>query len=413
MSLSPSPRPPPTEVSSSDLKALVDSRLTKPKFGFLRPKRRSTSSVQSSSSPSLATTQLFPPPGSDAVIDVGPSSNYSIEDEQYRWAVVFENQRGLRIGSSLYFSRSSLLPIDPLPFTAPDADPRRSRQPNFTLAMYPLPDGAWAWLSPWMVDMRSDSGEVQLDGFEYNWAFREHKWHPQAGAFSWVRRRRWMRLMVRPVTPQLSKTTESSTPLSVPNSVSNSAVKKRMSMLSSGSPSMPESNAEDDSYSASMLERELELIWMDDNAEVNWDRCRFATRCAGRDGRILELWARWLGYTPPEGTKRNPKRQWTEDDDDIPCPAVPDPVSVPHTPPPIAHIIPVLREHTHAILQSFIFPESRAKFVKMLDTVGVLSQLETGIRSISSEVNFFSYLNPSTEKNDGNIIPPKAAMTRV
>lgn len=49
--------------------------------------------------------------------------------------------------------------------------------------------------------MRSDSGEVQHDGFEYNWMFRTHHWCARVGKLSaggWVRRRRWIRLMMRP-----------------------------------------------------------------------------------------------------------------------------------------------------------------------------------------------------------------------
>lgn len=49
--------------------------------------------------------------------------------------------------------------------------------------------------------MRTDSGEVQHDGFEYNWMFRSHHWHAKVGKLSaggWVRRRRWIRLMMRP-----------------------------------------------------------------------------------------------------------------------------------------------------------------------------------------------------------------------
>lgn len=50
-----------------------------------------------------------------------------------------------------------------------------------------------------MIDMRD--GNVQHDGFEYNWSFGGKKWRSRAGRFNTgalVRRRRWARLMVRP-----------------------------------------------------------------------------------------------------------------------------------------------------------------------------------------------------------------------
>lgn len=109
----------------------------------------------------------------------------------------------LTLFSIPYYSSNSLLPSDPAPFTMPSAvSLKRAHQPSVSLKEYPLPDGNWCWVSnSWMVDMRSDSGEVQHDGFEYNWIFRTHHWHPQVGPLSaagWVRRRRWVRLMMRP-----------------------------------------------------------------------------------------------------------------------------------------------------------------------------------------------------------------------
>ncbi|KAG0708859.1 hypothetical protein DFH29DRAFT_345129 [Suillus ampliporus] len=135
-------------------------------------------------------------------LDVSSVSNIPDNKDEYRWAVVYENQRGLTLFSSQYYSHLSLLPIDPPQFTVPSTSLKQSRQPNITLSNYPLPDGTWRWVSrTWMIDMRTDSGEVQYDGFEYNWFFREKNWHAEIGKLStgaWVRRRRWVRLMMRP-----------------------------------------------------------------------------------------------------------------------------------------------------------------------------------------------------------------------
>ncbi|KAF8350060.1 hypothetical protein F5887DRAFT_858528, partial [Amanita rubescens] len=104
----------------------------------------------------------------------------------------------LTLFSTRCYSHRSLLPMDPAPFTLPSTSFSRSKQPFKSLNDYQFPDGTWRWVSKsWMIDMRSDSGEVQYDGFEYNWFFRRHHWRAEVGPLSaggWVRRRRWIRL---------------------------------------------------------------------------------------------------------------------------------------------------------------------------------------------------------------------------
>ncbi|KAJ7038194.1 hypothetical protein C8F04DRAFT_1393095 [Mycena alexandri] len=392
-------RPPPTTYSSTD-----DARiLPKPKFPLFRRARKAsrTLSIGTSSPPNVSLAAL-PLAGPDPLIDINPnciSSALDDDQDQYRWAVVYENQRGLKIFSSLYYSFSSLLPTDPSPFTVPTS--KRSKQPDVSLAVYPLPDGAWRWLSPWMIDMRSDSGEVQHDGFEYNFMFRTHKWHPEAGAMSWVRRRRWIRLMMRPAKSKdptrLTNTSAANTPITPTASIiAPGGARNRYSVASSVPPS---SVAEEDSFD----EWTADEVWLSDNSDVNWERCHIAMRRAGRDGRILELWRRWLGDVPPEPQDRMGRRkQWTEDDDPPPGLEVPSesPVPDPYTPPPIANIVPVLRNKGDAILQSFIYPESRARFLQMLERAGVLGELNSdpGAINSSSEVDFWSYLNKWGER---------------
>jgi hypothetical protein len=210
-----------------------------------------------------------------------------------------------------------------------------------------------------MIDMRSDSGEVQHDGFEYNFAFSTRfKWHPKANSMSWVRRRRWIRLMMRPAKSKDKKLTPDSLSPNTPASPAQSILapdvaRNRFSVASSFPPSVLESHPEGDS---SYLEINVDEVWQSDSLEANWERCRVAMRQAGRDGRILELWRRWLGYEPPEGDRRAKQRkQWTEDDDPA---ALKDPVEtpapVPHTPPPIANIIPALRRHASIFVCSLL-----------------------------------------------------------
>lgn len=104
------------------------------------------------------------------------------------------------IFQSPYYSSLTLIPVlDPYPFTFANLPQSRRYQPNVTLDQFTLPDGTWQWLSKcWMIDMTAyESGKLQPDGFEYNWIFRTKGWKSAPGHFGFVRRRRWMRLMVR------------------------------------------------------------------------------------------------------------------------------------------------------------------------------------------------------------------------
>ncbi|KAJ7254107.1 hypothetical protein B0H12DRAFT_1116030 [Mycena haematopus] len=381
-------RPPPTSYTSNDG---VQTRLrAKPKFSFLRTKKSRTTSVPTPPDVSIAALPLA---GPDRLIDIDPLSalsSASDDQDQYSWAVVYENQRGLKIFSSLYYSYSSLLPTDPSPFTTPHSSLKRSE--DVTLAEYSLPDGAWRWLSPWMIDMRSDSGEVQHDGFEYNFMFRTHKWHPEVGALSWVRRRRWIRLMMRPApkdTKKLSPSLGANTPAQ--SIIAPDVTRNRYSVASSFPPSVLESRPEEDPFA----EINVDEVWQSDNFEVNWERCHAAMlQRAGRDGRLLELWSRWLGHEPPaEDWRAKQRKQWTEDDDPAPLePLCETPAPVPQSPSSIANIVPALRLHGNTILHSFIYPESRARFIQMLHQVGVAAELNSTLVSSSSEVEFWSYV---------------------
>ncbi|KAJ7181664.1 hypothetical protein C8R43DRAFT_1055353 [Mycena crocata] len=391
-------RPPPTDYSSLDQ---VQSRLrVKPRFHFLHAHR-------TAKSPPNTSVTALPLAAPETVIDIDLlSAACAVPDDQdeYRWAIVYENQRGLKIFSTLYYSAFSLLPTDPSPFTTPHPSSRRSKQPDVSLALYPLPDGAWRWLSPWMIDMRSDSGEVQHDGFEYNFIFRTHKWHPEAGAMSWVRRRRWIRLMMRPAKPKHPRKADSLTP-NTPNTPAVSIAHNRYSIASSMPPSVFDSQMENGSFT----DVEAEELWQSDDPEINWERCRLAMRRAGRDGRILELWRQWLGDEPKPEDKKGKRKQWTEDND--PPSTITEFASVPHAPPPITNILPALRGHGDAILHSFIYPESRARFIQMLERVGVLAELNSdlGVGVSSSEVQFWSYL----KEGEKSLIPAESLVKRI
>ncbi|KAK0198310.1 hypothetical protein F5146DRAFT_1131309 [Armillaria mellea] len=259
----------------------------------------------------------------DAQLEIGlPPFGVDADDGQteFRWAVLYENQRGYTLFSLPFFSRRSLLPRDPYPFTVPCASNKRN--------------GNWEWVSKaWMVDMRSDSGQVQYDGFEYNWMFRKKHWTAEVGGFKFVRRRRWIRLMRR-----AAKT--------VPKRIDddNGTIPQSTSMVS---------NLPDE-----LLEQRADEIWLKGDLDARWGEYCKLMKGAGRDAKKLELWKRWL--------------------------------TVKDVLPDISSLLAVYGDE---IRNSFVYPDSRAQFTGMLKEAGLLDSLfcNSGIQSTHSLVDFWSY----------------------
>lgn len=196
--------------------------------------------------------------------------------------------------STPYYSPQSLFPLDPPPYTLPTPKPSKSAwrtQPTVSLASYPLPDGTWRWVSSaWMIDMRGD-GLVQHDGFEYAWSFRSGSWRPGIGTLStgaWVRRRRWVRLMVRvykqgtqPDAERVDRAGEAEGEMPAAGVLQDVPGATRP-------PSVVASVASEDDDKADGE------VWLGDDGD--WERCRVAFKRIGRDGRKLELWKRWFGF---------------------------------------------------------------------------------------------------------------------
>lgn len=225
----------------------------------------------------------------------------------------------MTIFSIPYYSRLSLLPNDPPAFTIPEAMKGRDKQPQISLDEYPLPDGTWRWVSrSWMIDMRGD-GEVQYDGFEYNWFFRSKQWRAEVGKFSaggLVRRRRWLRLMVKPAARQhaLAHVATDADAGAPPDSVSG--------------PSAPGSHPPSvlDALTVDMEEK-WRLIWNGPDPEGDWRECHTLMKRLGRDGRKLEVWRAWLSGHRERGdddatsgafAKNAVRKQWTEDETPMP-----------------------------------------------------------------------------------------------
>lgn len=302
----------------------------------------------------------------DAPINLDNSAliDQDFDHDRFEWAILYENQRGqvlsylcnipafsisyrITIFSVPYYSSLSLLPSDPSPFTLPNTSLKREDQPPITLANYPLPDGDWHWVSRcWMVDMRADSAEVQHDGFEYNWMFRKHNWSPRVGpwnAHGWVRRRRWIRLMVRPAKQKKVEYDGFNTPNSRrPQSFTPSSV------LTSGT-----------DITDHWIQVDPANVWLGE-PDGDLQRCLSVMKLFGRDGRKLELWKLWLGcYDPdqflPGGTNAKGKQPEGEIEKPFPSAIFPVDVLSPDSVPIAAreHVIAVLRHHVNLFENTF------------------------------------------------------------
>ncbi|CDO71571.1 hypothetical protein BN946_scf184911.g41 [Trametes cinnabarina] len=313
-------QPPPGSVQKDDYAAADEARRRLSKRGLFssislpsfRKSRRRSKAQQRNASPSPSSIVEIERAASESdipdLVNISESSDLAAELDKeydkdvYRWAILYENQRGAMVFSTPYYSALTLLPLDPPPFTVPTAEPSpRKKQPTVTLEDYPLPDGSWKWVSrAWMIDMRGD-GQVQYDGFEYSSSFRSRKWGPDPGFMSHrglVRRRRWIRLMMRPAQKRhddAESVFDTFGPLSL----------------------LPQLLHEDDGatrppsvvLTAIDGDEDDSDVWKGD--ESDWDRCHAALRRLERDGRKLELWARWLGVPEGEALSREATRRPT------------------------------------------------------------------------------------------------------
>ncbi|GJE86119.1 hypothetical protein PsYK624_021990 [Phanerochaete sordida] len=326
------------------------------------------------------------------------------DKDVYRWAVLYENQRGATVFSTAYYSRLSLLPIDPPAFTLPSTSKIvRGKSPALSLSTYPLPDGAWRWVSrAWMVDMRGD-GQTQYDGFEYNWSFRTHNWRAQTGFMSaggWVRRRRWVRLMVRPA---INKRTTGDTF----SEAASGLLEGILPRPDTGATRPPSVMVTADSESEDEKSWNEDVVWKGD-VLGDWERCRRAMKKLDRDGRKLELWQRWLHeLAPPEPEAVHelpvPRKQWTEDDTPLASQydregratvdeKLAGDTGVVLDPAARDHVAQVLQVHGQDILQLFVYPDSRAQFIELITRAGLLADISGGLGGVStmSMLDFWS-----------------------
>ncbi|KZW02513.1 hypothetical protein EXIGLDRAFT_734622 [Exidia glandulosa HHB12029] len=350
---------PPSE--SSESAALAALAKKKSFFGRFRSHRSKTKPPRAS----VSSETLEGPPADAASIDISfpepgtasdalhSSSEPAVSTagrrgrDVYEWVTLYENQRGWTLLSTPYYSSATLLPFDPAAFTVSLPSGQLTVQDK---EQFQLPDPTWKWVSKWwMIDMRSD-GAVQWDGFEYNWLFKQKRWRPRVGPLSaggYVRRRRWVRLMVRPATDEELAEDQDGGPGSVHSSPMGSE---------------RDGGGEDE-------------VWRGD--EDDWTRCAAVMKRLERDGRKLEVWRSWLGVV----VSHDRRRQWTEDNEALD--ESPFMVLAQDSNPPVREewLLAVLRVHAREVLhQFFIFPDSRAQFLELLLRAGLGDRLaDTGI----------------------------------
>ncbi|KAI0689609.1 hypothetical protein BC835DRAFT_1282676 [Cytidiella melzeri] len=345
-------------------------------------------------------------------LDASGGVRYSLDLEEhydkdvYRWAVLYENQRGVMLFSTPYYSRLSLLPIDPPAFTIPSASKQsRRHHPDVSLASYPLPDGDWHWVSrTWMVDMRGD-GQSQYDGFEYNWFFRQKKWGPLVGFMSsggWVRRRRWVRLMMRPAQTRAVAASGNATPAL--HGIADELLQLQHTEAGATRPPSVMLTLNDEEEE----EKEEASVWTGD-LQGDWERCHRALMRLDRDGRRLEVWQRWLRPSnnfdgqglDRRKTKAVPQKQWSEDSNPLPSQhdryntSTVDGMLTADTgvvldPAPREHMARVLRAHGSEILELFIFPNTRHRFVELVAEADLLSDFRASFGPTQPMFDFYS-----------------------
>ncbi|ORY33950.1 hypothetical protein BCR39DRAFT_230819 [Naematelia encephala] len=181
--------------------------------------------------------------GQEADFDSDDDGEFGRAQQEFVWDVLFENQRGIYILGKAYFSSQTLLPRDPSAFTVPShslpsassmaisepssSSPSRATRPVqnassnpgqpidrpiktlYNLETFQTPSPAWEWITPWMINMRTNADEA---GWRYNAWFKRGGWSSHAGLLGWagwVRRREWVRLRcVRPTSQRLKSPRE-------------------------------------------------------------------------------------------------------------------------------------------------------------------------------------------------------------
>jgi len=185
-----------------------------------------------------------------------------------------------------------------------------------------------------------------------------------------VRRRRWVRLMMRPGSVA-AKAGEADAASAAENETSSGHDRTGVDKSSQG-------GLED-------LVLEPEFIWKGDDED--WQRCFQAMKKAGRDSAILDLWRTWIEY----GQKQ---RNTTAEDhhNDHGSTSSRSPFDDSNQPQTLDHVATVLKSHSETILNLFIFPVSRVEFLRLVGKAFNGSLSQDNLLPSFSNVDFWSEL---------------------
>jgi len=171
-----------------------------------RPSRSSTPSIDGSGSGTRndiseglaeeqqeTTGSALPRTGDEDHTEESPADAPSEPELLREVDLLYENQRGWFLFGVPFYSHQSLMQFDPPAWVTRDF---KESPVDVRDAQTPDPGWTWAWKC-WYVDM---SGDVDEDGWQYSLSFHSRfAWHGSHPWFhSFVRRRRWLRLRVKP-----------------------------------------------------------------------------------------------------------------------------------------------------------------------------------------------------------------------
>ncbi|EGO23554.1 hypothetical protein SERLADRAFT_408903 [Serpula lacrymans var. lacrymans S7.9] len=226
------------------------------------------------------------------------------------------------------------------------------------------------WVSnAWMIDMRTDSGEVQHDGFELQLDVPSAQLARRGGELEYWSvgaTQRRVRLTMRPA---------------------QNLKKNDLKRVDEDS----YDNKEGREKSRSALDQflgESNRVWKGD--EKDWARCHTLLRRLGTDGVKLELWRAWLGLYDCDSTSMTSTSVKGKEVASEPNPNEDEKAT---TPPSTEPFNEPSRKKNDTILQGFELPDSRARYLTLLHKAGLLGPSDAGRASYMtlSQVCFWSY----------------------
>lgn len=137
------------------------------------------------------------------------------------------------------------------------------------------------------------------------------------------------------------------------------------------------------------LAEDVDDIWLDEDVERNWGKCRALMKKVGHDGRKLELWQLWLSQVH-SGQEKGRERLREGDTQIQVSPSLPD-MRIPRR----DQLLAVLKLHVRSsgvmnesalrlglrqgleLAELFVYPDSRAKMVRMLESMEIVNSVIT------------------------------------